>query len=146
MPTTLNKRRYRPTESQFKGYADEMYVTYDLEQRTRGGGSAIFPKVKRVYIAGEVKDWKIGILQKRSGREAYGVEIEYQQSRKAYRREGYTAKRGGTTYRVSPVSIKATSQKFRKIVEVPKNAKNIRFHPEANTLPEKYQHALQDVR
>ena len=133
MSTTLNKRRYRPTESQFKGYADEMYVTYDLEQRTRGGGSAIFPKVKRVYIAGEVKDWKIGVLQKRSGREAYGVEIEYQQSRKAYRREGYTAKRGGTTYRVSPVSIKATSQKFRKIVEVPKNAKNIRFHPEANT-------------
>ena len=33
-----------------------MYVTYDLEQQTRGGGSAIYPKVKRVYIAGDVSN------------------------------------------------------------------------------------------
>jgi hypothetical protein len=142
----MQKRRYRSTESQFKGYANEMYITYDLEQKTRGGGSAIYPKVKRVYIAGEVKDWKIGTLKKRSGREAYGVEIEYQQSRKAYRREGFTAKRGGTIYHVSPASVKAATQNFRKIVEVPREARNIRFHSKANMLPEKYQHALQKVR
>lgn len=61
MPTV--KRRYRSTESQFKGHADKMYVTYDLEQKTRGGGSATYPKVKRVYIAGDVKEWKVGTFK-----------------------------------------------------------------------------------
>jgi hypothetical protein len=123
-----------------------MYVTYDLEQKTRGGGSATYPKVKRVYIAGDVKEWKVGTFKKRSGRETYGVEIEYAQSRKAYNRGGYTARRGKTNYKVSPASVKAASQKYRKIVEVPENARNIRFHPVAKKLPEKYQQALQKVR
>jgi hypothetical protein len=65
-----------------------MYVTYDLEQKTRGGGSALYPKVKRVYIAGNLTYWKIGAFKKRSRREAYGVQIDYKQSRRAYRREG----------------------------------------------------------
>jgi hypothetical protein len=39
---------YRRTESKYKGVAHEMYVTYDLEQTTRGGHSAMYPKVKRV--------------------------------------------------------------------------------------------------
>jgi hypothetical protein len=47
MKTTANDQRYRATESKYKGGAHEMYVTYDLEQRTRSG-SAIYPKVKRV--------------------------------------------------------------------------------------------------
>ena len=146
MSANTERRRYRPTESQFKGYASEMYITYDLEQKTRGGGSAIYPKVKRVYIAGDVKEWKVGAFKKRSGRGVYGVEIEYEQTRKAYRRGGYTAQRGKTAYVVSPASVKATSHTFRKIVEVPKDARNIRFHPDASKLPEKYQHALQTVR
>jgi hypothetical protein len=58
MPATTEKRRYRPTESQYKGAADEMYITYDREQRTRSGKHALYPKVKRIYIAGSVKDWK----------------------------------------------------------------------------------------
>jgi hypothetical protein len=123
-----------------------MYVTYDLEQKTRGGGSAVYPKVKRVYVAGDVKDWQVGAFKKRSGREAFGVRIEYEQSRQGYRREGYTAKRGETTYRVAPASIKPTSQKFSKVVEVPEDARNIRFHKGASQLPKKYQDALQDVR
>lgn len=143
---TTQERRYRPTESQFKGNATEMFVTYEIEQKTRGGGSAIYPKVKRVYIAGEVKDWRTGTLQKRSGREAHGVEIEYEQRRKAYHRKGYTVHRGRTTYQVPPSSIKASVQKFRKIVEVPKNAKNIRFYSDRDKLPEKYRHALQNIR
>ncbi len=36
--------RYQPTESKYKGGADEMYITYDLEQPTRGGGKALYPK------------------------------------------------------------------------------------------------------
>jgi hypothetical protein len=52
--TTTHKGRYRTTESKYKGGASEMYITYDLEQKTRGGGSTLLPKVKRVYIAGDV--------------------------------------------------------------------------------------------
>ncbi len=56
----------------------EMYVTYDLAQRTRGGGTAVFPKVKRVYIPGDVVEWAVGRFRKRSGRVVYGVRITYQ--------------------------------------------------------------------
>ena len=138
--------RYRTTESQFKGGADEMYVTYDLEQKTRGEGHALYPKVKRVYIAGDVFDWTVGIATKRSGRPVYGVTIEYRQSRSSYRRKEYTAKRGKTAYKVDPTSVKASSQKFRKVVEVPRAAQNVHFYREQNKLPEKYRQALQDVR
>src|SRR5262249_29958306 len=89
---------YRPTESKYKGGANEMYVTYDLEQKTRGGGTATYPKVKRVYIAGDVKDWKAGAVKKRTGREVHGVQIEYEQTRRGHRRAGYEAKRGKTAY------------------------------------------------
>ena len=40
MTTATSQHHYRPTESKYKGGAQEMYVTYDLEQKTRGGGSA----------------------------------------------------------------------------------------------------------
>jgi len=41
------KRRYRSTESKYKGGAHEMYVTYDLEQKTRGTQNALYHKVYR---------------------------------------------------------------------------------------------------
>ena len=125
MKATVSERRYRPTESKYKGGANEMYVTYDLEQKTRGDGSALYPKVKRVYIAGQVLDWKVGVVKKKSGREVYGVQINYKQSRKSYHRKGYTAQRGKTTYETSPASIGATSQKFAQVIEVPERASNV---------------------
>jgi hypothetical protein len=146
MENATKKAHYRPTESKYKGGAREMYVSYDLEQKTRGGGSAMYPKVKRVYIAGNVKDWKTGVVKKRSSRKAYGVLIEYEQSRKSYRRKAYTAERGGTAYKVSPASVGATSQRFRQVVEIPKEARKVRFYIGASRLPAKYRHALQNVR
>ncbi len=146
MLKTLEKKRYRPTESQYKGGAEEMYITYDGQQKTRGGGSSLYPRVKRIYIAGQVKDWKVGAFKNRSGREVYGVLIEYEQSRKGYRREAYTAKRGETTYKVPATSVKSSSQKFRKMVSIPRQARNVKFHTDASQLPDKYQHALQNVR
>jgi hypothetical protein len=146
MAADAEKHHYRPTESQFKGKADEMYVTYDLEQKTRGDGHALYPKVKRVYIAGDVQDWHVGKVKKRSGREVYGVTIEYEQSRSGYRRKEYTAKRGETVYKVPPTKVKASSQKFRKVVELPKDAQNVHFYKDASKLPKKYRQALQDVR
>jgi hypothetical protein len=146
MTSTTTRRRYRPTESKYKGGAHEMYITYDLEQRTRGGGTATYPKVKRVYIAGDVKDWKLGRFRKKSGREVYGVRIEYEQSRQGYRREGYEATRDGTEYEVAPAKVPATSQRFTQVVEVPEQSRNVHFHADAAKLPEKYRHALQNVR
>jgi hypothetical protein len=144
--TTTSKHGYRPTESKYKGGAHQAYVTYDLDQKTRGGGHAIYPKVKRVYVAGDVKDWKAGTVQKRSGREVHGVRIEYEQNRKRYHRKGYQAERGETAYKVAPASVGSTSQRFVQVVEVPKNVRNLRFYADRSRLPEKYRHALQNVR
>ena len=146
MAATTTRRRYRPTESKYKGGAHEMYVTYDLEQRTRGGGTATYPKVKRVYIAGHVKDWHTGRVTKKSGRDVHGIKIEYEQSRQGYRRQGYEAERGGTPYEVTPANVPATSQRFAQVVEVPEAARNVHFYTEAASLPERYRDALQDVR
>lgn len=146
MKNSSKKERYHSTESKYKGGAHEMYVTYDLEQKTRSGRSAIYPKVKRVYIAGDVKNWKKGTAKKRSGREVYGVLIEYEQTRKGYRRKPYTAERGGIGYKVSPASVGATFARFTQVVEVPEEARNIRFHTDVSKLTAKYRQALQDVR
>ena len=37
MPAEAPRNLYRTTESKYKGGAHENYVTYDLQQRTRGG-------------------------------------------------------------------------------------------------------------
>jgi hypothetical protein len=144
--TATRKAGYRPTESKYKGGASEMYVTYDVEQKTRGGGTATYPKVKRVYIAGNVKDWKEGQVRKKSGREVHGVRIEYEQSRARYHRQGYNAERGSTTYTVGPASVGSTYQRFVQVVELPNAARNVHFYNGSKTMPEKYRHALQHVR
>jgi hypothetical protein len=146
MTTATRKHRYRPTESKYKGGARDMFVTYDLEQMTRGGGTALYPKVKRVYIAGDVKDWNAGRVRKKTGREVNGVRIEYEQSRKGHRRTEYTAERGDTSYHVGPAAVPPTSQRFAQVVEVPKKAQNVHFYTTEAQLPEKYRHALQAVR
>ncbi len=68
---------YRPTESKYKGGAHEMYVTYDVRQKTRGGNSKLYPKVKRVYIAGDVKDWETGNVKKRFYKNAQKLPQRY---------------------------------------------------------------------
>jgi hypothetical protein len=67
MTIAASERRYRSTESKYKGGAHEMYVTDDLEQKTQGGQSALYHKVKRIYIAGEVRDWRTGRVRRRRG-------------------------------------------------------------------------------
>jgi len=145
MTTAIKQRSYRSTESEYKGGAQDMFVAYDLDERTRGGGTATYPKVKRVYIAGEVKDWMVGTVQKRSGREVHGVRIEYEQTRASYRRKGYQG-RDQTAYELAPASVPATSQRFVQIVELPIKARNVHFCTDAKQLPAKYRHALQRVR
>lgn len=121
-----------------------MYVTYDLKQRTRGGNTATYPKVKRVYIAGDVTDCKVGDFRKKSGRTAHGVCIEYDQTRRGYRREGFSATRGKTRYETKPGSVEPTRQHFAQVVDVPQGASNVAFHERG--LPARYKSALQSVR
>jgi hypothetical protein len=144
--TVTRQAGYHSTESKYKGGASEMYVTYDLEQWTRGGGHATFPKVKRVYIAGDVTDWQQGQVRKKSGRDVHGVRIEYERSRARYRRKGYSAARGDTSYEVSPAPVGATSQRFAQVVELPSAARSVHLYTSAGQMPEKYRHALQRVR
>ncbi len=145
MATKMN-HEYRSTESKYKGGAQEMYITYDLKQKTRSGDEKLYPKVKRVYVAGDVKDWKIGNMKKRSGKTVHGVSIEYEQNRKGFQRRGFTAKRDGTHYNVKPSHVGSTAQKFRKVMEIPRDAKNIHFYSTTGKMPSKYRSALQDVR
>jgi hypothetical protein len=135
---------YKATESKYKDGAEEMYITYDLWQETRGVRQALYPKVKRVYIAGEVKAWQVGTFVKRTGKTVHGVKIDYEQNRAAYRRQGYTATRGATQYHIPPTQVKESTAQFSKIVEVPEAAQNVRFY--AGELPQPYRQALQEVR
>lgn len=144
MNAKKNQHEYTPTEAQYKDSAKEMYVTYDLEQETRGNNTAKYPKVERVYIAGVVKDWEVGDFERQSGRTVHGVKVEYEQSREGYERSGYTAHRDGTEYEVSPTRVSGSRSRFTKIVEVPEDAENVKFR--GTDLPKKYQSALQDVR
>jgi hypothetical protein len=137
-------RRYKATESKYKGGAEEMYVSYDLLQQTRGTGRALYPKVKRVYIAGKVKNWQVGTFTNRTGKDIYGVKIDYEQSRSGYVRKAYSATRGNTHYQVPPMRVKGGTSSFSKVVAVPADAQNVQFH--AGGLPQKYREALQDVR
>jgi hypothetical protein len=142
METT--KHHYKSTESKYKGGAKEMYVTYDLWQETRGDQRALYPKVKRVYIAGDVKNWEVGTFKKRTGKEVFGVKVDYEQSRAGYARKGYTARRGGNPYQVAPAKVGGSKSRFSQIIEIPQHAQNVAFH--ADGLPQKYQEALQEVR
>jgi hypothetical protein len=146
MTARAGLRRYRPTESKYKGGANDLYVTYDLKQRTRGGKTAIYPKVKRVYIAGDVKNVAAGRVRKRSGRSVRGVRIDYEQSRKGYRRAGFTAHRGGHAYDVSGARVAPARQHFTQVVEVPDRAQNLHLYKSLTQVPAKYRHALQSVR
>jgi hypothetical protein len=137
-------RRYKATESKYKGGAEEMYVSYDLVQKTRGANQARYPKVKLVYIAGKIKNWQVGRFANRTGKDLYGVKIEYEQSRSGYMRKAYTATRGATHYQVPPIRVKGSTSNFSKVVAVPADAQNVQFHVEG--LPQKYREALQNVR
>lgn len=140
----MSRHKYSPTEAKYKGTAQDQYITYDLEQETRGDETATYPKVKRVYIAGEVEGWDVGEIRKKSGRTVHGVQIRYEQRREGYSRKAYTAERDGTTYHVPATTVAPSVSRFTKVVEIPEDATNVQFR--GTKLPNKYQSALQNVR
>lgn len=137
---------YHSTASKYKGGAQEMYVTYDIKRETRSGSQALYPKVKRVYIAGDIKKVKTGDVRKRSGREVRGVMINYEQNRSSASRRSFTSQRGQTTYAVKPSHMPGSRQTFTKVVEIPEDARSVHFYKNSKQLPAKYKSALQNVR
>jgi hypothetical protein len=105
----------------------EMYVTYDLAQRTRGGGTAIFPKVKRVYIPGDLVEWGVGHFRKRSGRPVYGVRITYEIGDEAAPAPARSIK-SDTPSRNRTSSKKPTARRFTQVVDLPSAARNVQLH------------------
>ena len=49
-------------------------------------------------------------------------------------------------YKVKSTTGEGSSQQFRKVVEIPEDAQNVRFYTKPEKLPKKYQSALQEVR
>jgi hypothetical protein len=76
----------------------------------------------------------------------HGLRIEYQQTRKGYRRRGYAARRHEMKYLVAPRTVAATAQRFVQVVEVSTAARNVHFYSDQSELPPKYEQALQEVR
>jgi hypothetical protein len=144
--TAIAQKGYRFTESKYKGGAHEMYVTYDLKQQTRGEQHAVYPKVKRVYVSGNVMDWKTGIVRNKLGRQVHGVRIEYEQTRRGYRRQGYATRRGEAEYSAPAATVGAATQRFAQVVEIPASARNVHFYTDHAELPARYREALQRVR
>ena len=127
--------------------AGEHYVTYDLEQRTRGGGRTVRAKVKRVNVTGDVTGWQAGDhLRKRTGKEVNGVRVEYDQTRRGSRREGPKAKRSKLENEVEATSVRPAYQHFARIVELPQKARNAQFYTSLNALPDKYRQATMNIR
>ncbi len=143
----MPRANYSPTESKYKGGADEMFITYELPQKTRGGDKSDYPKVKRVYIAGEIESTEMGDFEKKSGKQVHGMKIEFKQRRQGYERAGYTAEREdtGTEYDVAPTTVESTEQRFTKIVELPEQAHDVKFFNGKDKLPDRYRSALQDI-
>jgi len=138
---------YRPAEAKYKGGAEEIYVTYDIEQKTRGGGHALNAKVKRVYIAGHLLDCRLGSdWRNRMGRRVHGLRIDYERSRAGYRRAACTATRGGVACDAPPTRTAAAKQRFTRIVELPEKAVHVRFYRPNKRMPGKHMSAPQAVR
>jgi hypothetical protein len=89
---------------------------------------------------------KSGTVRNKLGREVHGVRIEYEQSRRGYRRQGYAEQRSATEYSTAAATVAKTTQKFAQVVEVPAAAKHVHFYSDYAELPAKYQEALKRVR
>lgn len=148
-PSRGTRKTTQRTEAKSKDGAKdakEMYITYDLPGETRSGLSVLYPKVKRVSIPGKVSDWRVGGFANRMGRKIHGVKIEYEQSSQPRSRAGrdgredYKIRRGNIVYKVFPLQVAGAASHFSQIVEVPKEAQNVKLY--AGKLPRKYQQAL----
>jgi len=110
--------KYKPTTAKYRGRTKTLYIYYESRDRVRGGKVRWKPHVKRVYISGTVIEIKRGTFENRFGKRVHGLKIIYENPRRAF-----TAHRRGKRYKVSKATVKVT-----KVVELPKDARNVRIH------------------
>ena len=119
--------KYKPTTAKFKGRTKTYYILYLSRDRVRGGKVRWKPHVKRVYISGELLEYKVGRVRKRSGRTVHGVVFVYLNERRGYRRRGFVAERDGKVYEVRAASVPPAKTVVRKVVELPSDARIVKI-------------------
>lgn len=115
------KTKYTETEEKYEGPTKVWWLIYDAPHEYRDGSIQDRTYAKRVYVSGTLKKKPTtpGKVKNRLGNTKYGVKIKF-----VTKREGFDAKRSdtGTKYHT-----KSTEIPYEKVVEVPKDAKNLRW-------------------
>ena len=119
--------KYRPTEAKFSGKGKYYYILYLSRDKVRGGKVRWKPHVKRVYISGELLEYRVGRVRKRSGRTAHGVVFVYLNERRGYHRRGFVAERNGKVYEVRGARVPPAKTVVRKVVELPSDARIVKI-------------------
>ncbi|HIJ05862.1 MAG: hypothetical protein XE11_1884 [Methanomicrobiales archaeon 53_19] len=106
---------YKKTTEKYRGKTRTYWITYEVPSR---GTEEPVDKAKRFYVSGDLKRTEgPDTFENKMGNKTYGIKVTYENPRK-----GYTAERNGTTY-----EVEATKTEVTKIVELPKNAVNIKI-------------------
>ncbi len=111
---------YRPTKERYAGGGKVKYLVYRSGQPLRSGRIQERTRVKRLYFpanAGEIEIGQPTMVEKRTGRRVYGVEVRYRS-----RLSATTAHRGTTIYR-----LPERWTEREKVVELPQDAKDVRL-------------------
>jgi hypothetical protein len=111
---------YRPSAERYAGGGKVKYIVYRSPQPLRNGRVQQRTRVKRLYFPKNAKNISLGkptTLEKRTGREAYGVAVTYR-----YQLSAARARRGRTTY-----ELPLRWADREKVVELPRGAKDLRL-------------------
>jgi len=138
-----NSRTQRAAPTVTNG-AHEMYVTYDVEDKSRGQ-SRVDSVVKPIYVSGRVREWRASVARNRTGQDVYGVLIKLEQEHKSRRKKMYLV-RGGRISPILPASVYRAVDSYTQMVELPVDARNVKVYESGAAMPLKYQRALQRGR
>ena len=111
---------YKPTTAKYVGKTKTYYIVYKQTYLHNYRGvkhRRTQTRVKRVYISGKLVKVSKGVFKNKLGRKVYGVKFVYKTPVKSF-----IAVRDSTRYRQPRKVITVT-----KIVEIPRNAKNVRI-------------------
>ncbi len=111
---------YRTTKMRYKGGGRIKYLVYRSPQPLRTGRTQQRTRVHRLYFPENATRIRVEgpkTMKKRTGRSVYGVKVHYR-----YGLRGATAHRKGTRYKLPARRADRT-----KVIEVPRDAKNIRM-------------------
>jgi hypothetical protein len=71
---------YKPSKARYSGGGKALYLVYTSPQRLANGKQQTRTRVKRMYFPKDATDITLGrpgMLERRTGRKVYGVEVRY---------------------------------------------------------------------